>query len=270
HSPNLSLFSPEGKWFQTDYANPLEGWSLDEVVKAGKAKGAQPEDIYGCLYFFLSEQLREFHLRLRRFPVSLNVYPLDAASALPQGIRDGVFTTQGVPATICFDRIKVSNILDANYVGIYGVLTSWGPLLADGGFVAVVGHSMNWVVMQEEGDTARAGPSVVKALMMTLGRRLMVRPKQYLKHINVSFTDGPLLKDSRHQYILEVHPSHVNAGINLRRMGFKRLPFSPHPINEATNTSALNQSPTPRSKHYMYFAFIKGLQPAHIMGLSQV
>ena len=198
--------------------------SLDEVVKAGKAKGAQPEDIYGCLYFFLSEQLREFHLRLRRFPVSLNVYPLDAASALPQGIRDGVFTTQGVPATIRFDRIKVSNILDANYVGIYGVLTSWGPLLADGGFAAVVGHSMNWVAMQEEGDAARAGPSVVKALMMTLGRRLMVRPKQYLKHINVSFTDGPLLKDvyalricfgwlrvtfnadhkSRHQYILEV------------------------------------------------------------------
>ena len=24
--PNLSLFSPEGKWWQTDYADPLEGW----------------------------------------------------------------------------------------------------------------------------------------------------------------------------------------------------------------------------------------------------
>lgn len=24
--PNLSLFSPEGKWLQTDYADPLEGW----------------------------------------------------------------------------------------------------------------------------------------------------------------------------------------------------------------------------------------------------
>jgi len=24
--PNLSLFSPEGKWMQTDYADPLEGW----------------------------------------------------------------------------------------------------------------------------------------------------------------------------------------------------------------------------------------------------
>ncbi|KAF8722737.1 hypothetical protein AX14_009573 [Amanita brunnescens Koide BX004] len=75
---------------------------------------------------------------------------------------------------------------------------------------------------------------------------------------------------SRHQYILEVHPSHANAGVNLQRMGFKRLPFSPHPINEATNTSALDQSTTLKSKHYMCFAFIKGLQPAHIMGLFQV
>ena len=24
--PNLSLFSPDGKWLQTDYADPLEGW----------------------------------------------------------------------------------------------------------------------------------------------------------------------------------------------------------------------------------------------------
>jgi hypothetical protein len=24
--PNLSLFSPDGKWMQTDYADPLEGW----------------------------------------------------------------------------------------------------------------------------------------------------------------------------------------------------------------------------------------------------
>lgn len=26
NSPNLSLFSPKGKWFQTDHANPLKGW----------------------------------------------------------------------------------------------------------------------------------------------------------------------------------------------------------------------------------------------------
>ena len=26
--PNPSLFSPEGKWLQTDYADPLMGWEL--------------------------------------------------------------------------------------------------------------------------------------------------------------------------------------------------------------------------------------------------
>jgi hypothetical protein len=26
NAPNASLFSPEGKWLQTDYADPLEGW----------------------------------------------------------------------------------------------------------------------------------------------------------------------------------------------------------------------------------------------------
>ena len=26
--PNRSLFSPTGRWLQTDYADPLEGWEL--------------------------------------------------------------------------------------------------------------------------------------------------------------------------------------------------------------------------------------------------
>ncbi|KAJ2921112.1 hypothetical protein H1R20_g15980, partial [Candolleomyces eurysporus] len=54
---NSSLFSLEGKWLQTDYADPLEGWDAEEVIESGKAHGTQAEDIYGCLYFFLSTQL---------------------------------------------------------------------------------------------------------------------------------------------------------------------------------------------------------------------
>ncbi|XP_006455358.1 hypothetical protein AGABI2DRAFT_226828 [Agaricus bisporus var. bisporus H97] len=58
--PNATLFSGNGKWLQRDYADPLSGWNPDEVIKAGKAHGAQAEDIYGCLYFFLLDELSSF------------------------------------------------------------------------------------------------------------------------------------------------------------------------------------------------------------------
>jgi len=48
-----------------------------------------------------------------------------------------------LPASIRFDRIEVSNILDANYVGMRGVLTHWAPFLAESNTAAIVGYFMN-------------------------------------------------------------------------------------------------------------------------------
>ncbi|PPQ79343.1 hypothetical protein CVT26_007458 [Gymnopilus dilepis] len=162
--PNVSLFSFDGKWLQTDYADPLEGWNIRSVIEAGRTCGAQVEDIYGCLYFYLSAQLQQFTRRLRTFNLSFTMTSFDAR-AVPAGIHKGVFAKYNLPPSVRFDRIEVSNILDANYVGLDGVLTNWGPLLAEGRDAAVVGYFMNWMTQQQDGRGSRAGEAVMSRLI---------------------------------------------------------------------------------------------------------
>ena len=63
-----------------------------------------------------------------------------------------------------FDRIHVSNIFDANYIGISGVLSDWAPLLAKGETAVIIGYFMNWVAVQKNGRAMSAGPKVSKML----------------------------------------------------------------------------------------------------------
>ncbi|OAX32095.1 hypothetical protein K503DRAFT_20610 [Rhizopogon vinicolor AM-OR11-026] len=167
NTPNTSLFSFDGKWLQTDYTDPLEGWDIGPILEAGRAHGAQPEDIYGCLYFFLSDQLRTFARRLREFRISFHVVTTEAIH-LSSIIREGVLSPLGIPASIRFDRIEVSNILDVNYVGIGDVLTHWGPLLKTSPTAALVGYFMNWGFFQPNGDVQSAGHIETKKIIDTL------------------------------------------------------------------------------------------------------
>ncbi|KAG2123462.1 hypothetical protein DEU56DRAFT_48468 [Suillus clintonianus] len=166
--PNASLFSPDGKWLQTDFADPLAGWDVGQVLDAGTANGAQPEDIYGCLYFFLSHQLRTFARHLRKFRISFRVVTTDASN-LSRLIREDDFSSFGIPSSVRFDRIDVSNILDVNYLGIRDVLTHWGPLLKKSRTAAIVGYFMNWAIVQPNGRAFAAGriesPKIFRALV---------------------------------------------------------------------------------------------------------
>ena len=145
---------------------------MDKVFSAGKAHGAQPEDVYGCLYFYLSDQLRTFARHLRQHRISFHVFNSEAC-ALAQGIAQGRFSEWGVPSGTRFDRIDVSNIMDPNYVGIRGVMDAWGPLLAKTDNAALTGYFMNWVAFAEKGRIADAGPSAISGtlgLMKRAGR----------------------------------------------------------------------------------------------------
>jgi len=63
-------------------------------------------------------------------------------------ISEGVFSSFGIPASVRFDRIDVSNILDVHYVGIKDVLMHWGHFLKDSRTAALVGYFMNWKFLQ--------------------------------------------------------------------------------------------------------------------------
>jgi hypothetical protein len=64
-----------------------------------------------------------------------------------------------------FDRIQVSNILDANYIGIEGVLSEWAPFLKNSRTAVIVGYFMNWITIQKDGRALSAGPKVMKKLL---------------------------------------------------------------------------------------------------------
>jgi hypothetical protein len=112
-TPNKFLFSPKGEWLQDDLASPLGSWkyvrglffsrarafifktcSIEDVVKAGKAHGAQSVDLYGCLYFYLSDQLRMFADRLSKFRISFCIFDRDARD-LAKDLRAGELISHG-------------------------------------------------------------------------------------------------------------------------------------------------------------------------------
>ena len=161
--------------------------SLDQIFKAGAAHGAQSADVYGCLYFFLSDQLRKFTRRIRELDILFQLTNFDAR-ALSQGIRDDVFSSFAIPASLRFDRIHVSNVFDANYIGISGVLSDWAPLLAKGETAAIIGYFMNWVAVQENGRAMSAGPKVLKMLLDRLleeGKVGVISPYHVFRKLTV-------------------------------------------------------------------------------------
>jgi hypothetical protein len=143
------------------------------VIQAGKAHGTQPEDIYGCLYFFLADQLRLFARRIRQLSVSFRVFSLDAKE-LSEMIQDGQLSAMGLNQKTHFDRIDVSNILDPNYVGLKATLTAWAPFLSRQKHGALVGYFMNWFLVQKDGRVTGAGAQKMMAVMTTIAERLKV------------------------------------------------------------------------------------------------
>jgi hypothetical protein len=148
---------------------------IDDVVAVGKAHGATREDLYGSLYFYLTEQLQSFSDRIKKFRVSFRVFDRDARE-LAKDIHSGATAPYGVARSTCFDRIDVSNIIDPEYIGIRDVLVDWAPFLNKANqHATILGYSMNWVPKQldarpREHDYRRLTAQLIK--MGKVGRQL--------------------------------------------------------------------------------------------------
>jgi hypothetical protein len=116
--------------------------SMSAILEAGQRHGAVKGDLYGCLYFYVTEQLRTFAERLSRFRIKFHVFCKDAHD-LSEDITEGRLSTM-LPRDTKFDRVDVSNTLDAEYIGIPQILSDWGTLLKENSDAAVVGYFMNW------------------------------------------------------------------------------------------------------------------------------
>ncbi|KAI0046116.1 hypothetical protein FA95DRAFT_1494462, partial [Auriscalpium vulgare] len=170
--PNRFLFSPEGQWLMGDTANPLDSWNLSAVVDEGKARGATRADLYGCLHFHVSRQLREFATRLSRFRVDVKVFVADARN-LAQDLRAGKLAKHGLPASITFDRIDVSNILDREYVGLEQVCRDWSRMLKNTPHATLLGYFMNWITHAEDGPSNAELMRTFVPRLIAEGRKIM-------------------------------------------------------------------------------------------------
>jgi hypothetical protein len=133
-------------------------------MKSGAAHGAQPEDIYGCLYFHLSDQLREFRQRIRtKFPTSFRITSL----ALTEW---AVYIREARPPHVKSDRIDVGDNMDHDRSGTKAVLPVFAPLLSPGKDSAIVGYYKSWPKVQRDG---RAKGANEKLRNMALGKVVM-------------------------------------------------------------------------------------------------
>jgi len=113
-----------------------------------------------------------FARRLRELRISFRLVTTEART-LSCMIRENVLSGFGIPASVRFDRIDVSNILDVNYVGIRDVLTHWSPLLKECRTATLVGYLMNWAMLQD--NAWATGPIELRTLISAFVEKGRVR-----------------------------------------------------------------------------------------------
>ncbi len=120
-------------------------FSLDEMFTAGMAHCTTEDDLMGCLFFYVKDQLVEFSKRLRRFKIKIYSFDQDPTD-LPETLKSHASLPQN------FDRVEVSNLIDIKRAGIV-ILAFWGPLLNKANpHAAIIGLFMNWTMSREAGN----------------------------------------------------------------------------------------------------------------------
>jgi hypothetical protein len=118
--------------------------SISAVIKAGEAHGAQRADLYGCLYFYLSDQLHTFIDRLRRFRIKFGIFNEDP-NVLACHLRENLLAPYGFPTGTKFNRIDVANLLGgADRTKIPPIITDWGPMIKENKHAMLIASFTEW------------------------------------------------------------------------------------------------------------------------------
>ncbi|KAK7518256.1 uncharacterized protein IWZ02DRAFT_380899 [Phyllosticta citriasiana] len=107
-TPNPTFYQERDVWPMKDSANPLDGWSLDDIFqKTPLAKN----DLYGGLFFHIRELLVDFCSKLKTLKMSFTLININVID-LPKALATDPTLARS------FDRIEASNIIDLNYLGL--------------------------------------------------------------------------------------------------------------------------------------------------------
>ncbi|KAE8361677.1 hypothetical protein BDV27DRAFT_26211 [Aspergillus caelatus] len=165
--PNPTLFHNEHPWPMPDSADPLQGWTLAEVLHA--SYGAK-HDLYGQLYVHIKRYLETFCKRLHTLKLNICLFKKDAMD-----LPDKLATLRGKETF--YDRIELANIADLGYLGPAKTLALFGPLLKSKKENPKATLIMLFLNATREMSTAGDQLSCMPRAMDTLQRFLPMRPR---------------------------------------------------------------------------------------------
>lgn len=154
------MFTPQGEWMGMNSAvNPLHGWDVAAVQQSGLESGCDPAgDIFGCLFFHIKSELREFAARVKERDINIHLLQYDSR-LLSKGISIGVLPEF---SDASFDRVDIGDMNDR--LSVAECLMDWASLLNRNNEKAcIIMHSKKW---HEEipMSIARDNPRVLKVL----------------------------------------------------------------------------------------------------------
>lgn len=167
--------------------------SMHEVIQSGISHNARPEDIYGCLYFYLLDQLRELRHRLRhRYTIRISIVclkPSDLASLISEKKPE-----------LRFDRIDVADHFDHNRGGVKDTLRTWSPFLAENDDAAIIGYCKNWVKLQFNGRAKGVSDQCVQASLENLVKNIKASTSYAKMYLVPSLTFSHCTGSERGRY----------------------------------------------------------------------
>ena len=86
---NSTLFQNNDNWPMKDSADPLDGWSWEEV--AATSSGPASADVYGKLFYYLQGLVRGFLGQLSSLKITFKIFQMDIIS-LSDHVEDGTLS----------------------------------------------------------------------------------------------------------------------------------------------------------------------------------
>ncbi|KAF5385772.1 hypothetical protein D9615_002205 [Tricholomella constricta] len=253
--PNRLLYSPGGDWLMRDSDSPLTGWDLALVLAYGQNHGVDRADVYGCLFFYVKNELAKFATKLRDLKISITLTRLDAQT-VPDIIRRGELPPFSLG---CFDRIETSNIAD--YIPVPNILRDWSPLLnRHNKFAVLLVYFMNWQMRKRVMPNVPREKNLTEkyASIMGLDLRRALLGQGPTSPSLIRFVEGMSVFTDDYEAFQSFLKGHevdkVAAGCNLRLRIIHRI----HPKRAGVPLAALRQSVPDISKSEFYNTFVIG------------
>lgn len=147
-----TLFDNNSQWLQPDSADPLDGYWWEDVEQSLKSISKPANDLYGQLFVYICRQLQQFVSNCQIRVVDFTVTACDIQALMKY-----------IPMHR-FDRIEVSNVMDAVYLGPGRTLRSLTTLLRDTEHAAIIALFMNAVHIPQKTERMRViGDLMLKA-----------------------------------------------------------------------------------------------------------